>query len=922
MALSEHRRALLRHVLAAATALPLLAVSVPHAFSEVGVTAAVNVDAKGRPPGGQPRVLSLGEAVIFNERIDTDARGLVQILLLDGTTFTVGPNSQLTIDEFVYDPDTGDAKVVASVTKGAFRFIGGQTSKKPGGATIRTPVGTIGIRGAMVEGNVDTAGNSTLFSMIFGNEVLFNGIDGSSQRIFQPGYTLTVAGGAGGGLDANIRPRTKSDAATFQTSLAGKPGQSGGARSAPTDTTVATSAVAAVNSQAQNAPIPTARPNPVQSNDIDTAEQDVADIDTVTQQQITDKIDETVDHPPPEPPPPGGTKTARVLTAGDTYTYYGETIADPGIVGLVGGSPETDRTIALSKSGGRLVSADGAIDLPDITGTQGDTALQAVQVTDALIGGVTYAGTSYAGVGDFATYLLGANGNPQRPFYAIYGAPTNFALLDGDFDSNIREYSLTRDSLDPSSPVPFFAQDIYGLVANYSSTNLLAIEPQDPSNSVRVMQTWVDIQGSGIGQKSAAFLFTGNAFADDDGVFKLQGGRRGSFRDGAFSPSANMRGGVDSIAGTGGSHFFGPNADNFVVGPPADPPDAFSDSFAGPVLSGEPTGYDGTGIFGSYHVASLVSDRDQSEFGRTSRSVSGFMSGLGEAVTEGADNPYALSGVVAPNLYLTLDAQHNSVFAFGAVYDRADQNPVADAYILSFGAGTGTGVGDGGNSFIDDDRFAASFNDNPDNTRLLTDGGGDLAHAPDTNPGSYLISGRAAPIEGYQHCARCTFVDWGWWGMRGRFAANGAELPEDRTDYVHMGTWVVGDITNPNDLPTNLTATYSGTALGSVARTTDDGVARYIATGDMNMSYDFSARSGTMSISNFDGMNVSGAVADRAVGTQALFGGDLSGAGLSGSIDGAFVNNGPNVAAGVIGNFGFSGAGVNAVGTVAGAKID
>ena len=100
------------------------------------------------------RVISIGQSVVFNQEINTDGTGLVQILLLDGTTFTVGPNSRIVIDEFVYNPAAGEARVVASVTKGAFRFIGGQTSRKSGGATINTPVGTIGIRGAMVEGNV------------------------------------------------------------------------------------------------------------------------------------------------------------------------------------------------------------------------------------------------------------------------------------------------------------------------------------------------------------------------------------------------------------------------------------------------------------------------------------------------------------------------------------------------------------------------------------------------------------------------------------------------------------------------------------------------------------------------------------------------------------------------------------------------
>ena len=140
---------LIKSALLAGVAAGSLLCGALQASAEIGVAAAVNVDARGRPPGGAPRVITLGTNVVFNEEISTDEAGLVQILLLDGTTFTVGPNSQLTIDEFVYDPGSGDARVVATLTKGVFRFVGARTSQKEGGATVRTPVGTIGIRGGV-----------------------------------------------------------------------------------------------------------------------------------------------------------------------------------------------------------------------------------------------------------------------------------------------------------------------------------------------------------------------------------------------------------------------------------------------------------------------------------------------------------------------------------------------------------------------------------------------------------------------------------------------------------------------------------------------------------------------------------------------------------------------------------------------------
>ena len=118
------------------------------AAPEVGIAAAVNQSAQGAAPGGQVQTKSLGDNIIHNERIVTGEVGLVQILLVDGTTFTVGANSDLTIDSFVYDPDAGTAAIAATFTKGVLRFIGGRSSKE-GNASINTPMGTIGIRGGV-----------------------------------------------------------------------------------------------------------------------------------------------------------------------------------------------------------------------------------------------------------------------------------------------------------------------------------------------------------------------------------------------------------------------------------------------------------------------------------------------------------------------------------------------------------------------------------------------------------------------------------------------------------------------------------------------------------------------------------------------------------------------------------------------------
>src|SRR5690606_9486166 len=104
----------LKHALLASLCLLPLAATETFAAT-AGVTAAVNQNAKSTPPGGAVRTVVLGANVVQDETIETDGGGLVQILLADGTTFTVGPNSAITIDRFVYDPDANTAQVSATI---------------------------------------------------------------------------------------------------------------------------------------------------------------------------------------------------------------------------------------------------------------------------------------------------------------------------------------------------------------------------------------------------------------------------------------------------------------------------------------------------------------------------------------------------------------------------------------------------------------------------------------------------------------------------------------------------------------------------------------------------------------------------------------------------------------------------------------
>jgi hypothetical protein len=189
---AEMRR---QYVMAALGAALVVVPGSAMARSDVGVAAAVNQDALRTPPGAVTRTVVLGDNLIFRERIETVGEGLVQILLVDGSTFTVGANSDLVIDEFVYSPSAGTGRIVATFGRGVARYVGGRISKQRGGVTINTRQGTIGVRGGMA--NLVDRDGETVFSFLYGKDLTFTGSNGKTTRVYRPGFSIFANGGQG-----------------------------------------------------------------------------------------------------------------------------------------------------------------------------------------------------------------------------------------------------------------------------------------------------------------------------------------------------------------------------------------------------------------------------------------------------------------------------------------------------------------------------------------------------------------------------------------------------------------------------------------------------------------------------------------------------------------------------------------------------
>src|SRR3984957_645097 len=186
--------------------LPLLFASLPlSAFlalsgaraDTVGTAGAANTTSSGTQPGTPTRVIEIGAQIVENEKIQTSASGSVQVLFIDKTTLNVGPNSTLVIDRFVYNPATTKGELALSLGKGVIRVVGGVATHSEG-ATIRTPVAAIGLRGGIAlishSGAKGTQailgfGRMSVTSLCGGSDCHPTTVD-----VSRPGYGVTVAG--------------------------------------------------------------------------------------------------------------------------------------------------------------------------------------------------------------------------------------------------------------------------------------------------------------------------------------------------------------------------------------------------------------------------------------------------------------------------------------------------------------------------------------------------------------------------------------------------------------------------------------------------------------------------------------------------------------------------------------------------------
>ena len=92
--------------------------------------------------------LSTGSKIYFGDTIIVKEKSNAQILLLDETALTIGEKSELTIDNFVYDPQSKVGKIVSNIKLGTVRIVTGEISNQnPDNLEVNIPTGSVGARG-------------------------------------------------------------------------------------------------------------------------------------------------------------------------------------------------------------------------------------------------------------------------------------------------------------------------------------------------------------------------------------------------------------------------------------------------------------------------------------------------------------------------------------------------------------------------------------------------------------------------------------------------------------------------------------------------------------------------------------------------------------------------------------------------------
>lgn len=90
----------------------------------------------------------LGTPVFPGSEIQTEKNASLGLTFKDGTVLSLGAETRVVVDEYLYDPNQAQYKFAAHLGKGALNYLSGAIAKtRPDAVTVKTPTAVIGVRG-------------------------------------------------------------------------------------------------------------------------------------------------------------------------------------------------------------------------------------------------------------------------------------------------------------------------------------------------------------------------------------------------------------------------------------------------------------------------------------------------------------------------------------------------------------------------------------------------------------------------------------------------------------------------------------------------------------------------------------------------------------------------------------------------------
>lgn len=118
------------------------------AGTQAGILKVVRGDVQVMRGGAAAMPVKVGDRLFAGDRVLTAADAAAGITLRDDTLMSLGPKSNVVLEQYDFDANGGDGNVAVRVFKGTMRYVTGLIGKHaPDHQQVLTPTATIGIRG-------------------------------------------------------------------------------------------------------------------------------------------------------------------------------------------------------------------------------------------------------------------------------------------------------------------------------------------------------------------------------------------------------------------------------------------------------------------------------------------------------------------------------------------------------------------------------------------------------------------------------------------------------------------------------------------------------------------------------------------------------------------------------------------------------